>query len=167
MQRAAFPELQGRPRPRRHRRQPQSDRVVVGLKIATALAFAGLVGVIVLWANVTSNVADPAPIRPRVPSGQFDDAPATTTTTGPTVGHLIQGPDLRTETANIVGTASPTTPPPTSSRGRHTRPPRTTQPGFGLPEVGGACPAAGMYSFTRGFEPVVCQGNPPVWRRVF
>jgi hypothetical protein len=166
MQRADFPELQGQPRPRRHRRQPQSDRVVVGLKIATGLAFAGLVGVILLWASVTSDVADPAPVRPRVPSGQFDDAPATTTA-GPTAGHLIQGPDLRTETANIVGTASPAPPTTPSSRGHHTRPPRTTQPGFGLPEVGAPCPAAGMYSITGNYEPVVCQGNPPVWRRVF
>jgi hypothetical protein len=164
MQRVAFPELQGRPRPRRHRKQTKPDRVVVGLKVATALAAAGLLTVILLWANGTSDVADPAPVHPRVPSGQFDDAPATTTT-GPSVGHLIQGPDLRTETANIVGTATPA--PPTTSRGHHTKPPRTTPPGFGLPEVGATCPAAGMYSITEEFQPVVCQGNPPVWRRVF
>ena len=106
MQRVAFPELQGRPRPRRHRKQTKPDRAVVGLKVATALAAAGLLTVILLWANGTSDVADPAPVHPRVPSGQFDDAPATTTT-GPSVGHLIQGPDLRTETANIVGTPAP------------------------------------------------------------
>lgn len=167
MQRVSSPELQGRPRPRRHRRQPETDRVVVWLKVATALAAAGLLTVILVWANAGSEVADPAPAHPRVPSGGFDDAPATTTT-GPTIGHLIQGPELHTDTANIVGTATPTqAPPSTSGRSHHTRPPRTNQPGFGVPQIGGPCPATGMYSITQDFQPVVCQGNPPVWRRVF
>src|SRR5262249_1904091 len=48
MQRAAFPELLGRPRPPSHRRPERSDRVLAGLKVATFVAAAGLLGVIIL-----------------------------------------------------------------------------------------------------------------------
>src|SRR6266536_3465646 len=102
MQRAAFPELQGRPRPPRHRRQDKPDRVLIGLKIATFFAACGVVGVIVLLAVGGPDNARPAAAPPKGVTGQLgDDAPRSIPT--PTTPKLaIDPPALVTETTEIT-----------------------------------------------------------------
>ena len=76
MQRADFPELQGRPHPSRHRRQEKPDRVLIALKAATFLAACGVIGVIVLLASGGAEPAAPAANPPKIVKGQLgDDAP--------------------------------------------------------------------------------------------
>jgi hypothetical protein len=163
MQRAAFPELQGRPRPSRHRRQDKPDRVLIGLKIATFLAACGVIGVIVLLAVGGPGRPTPAAAPPKIVTGQLgDDAPQTIPTpTTPKVA--IAPPALRTETTEFTQA-------PTTSRSPRPAPPASpvTPPAQGLPVVGEPCPAPGMWSMTANYEPVYCYGGtPPRWRRVF
>jgi hypothetical protein len=163
MQRAAFPELQSRPRPSRHRRQDKPDRVLIGLKIATFLAACGLVGVIILLTVGGSQRPHPVAAQPKAPTGQTgDDAPRTTPT--PTEHPpVVAPPALRTEVAEITKTQ--TTP-------KAPKPAPPAQPGNpgpqNLPVVGQPCPEPGMWSVTANYEPVFCYGNsPPRWRKVF
>ncbi len=162
MQRAAFPELQGQPRPPRHRRPAKPDRVLTGLKIATFVAACGVIGVLVLLA--TSGPSKPASRAnpPKAGTGQVgDDAPRQQPT--PTAEQpVVEPPALRTETAEIKGA------PATSTAPRSAPHPTTTPPRQQLPVVGEPCPQPGMWSMTREFEPVFCYGDaPPRWRRVF
>jgi hypothetical protein len=161
MQRAAFPELQGRPRPPRHRRPEKPDGVLRGLKIATFVAALGVLGVVVLL--TTSSPSKPAARAnpPKVVTGQVgDDAPRQQPPTS--VQPVVEPPALRTETAEI--TRVPTSKPPTSTPS--TKPPKP--PKGRPPVVGEPCPQQGMWAMTDNFEPVVCYGDsPPRWRKVF
>jgi hypothetical protein len=163
MQRAAFPELQGRPRASRHRRPERADRVLIGLKVATCVAAAGLLAVVVLL--ITAGTGAPAakrsPSVPRIPSG--DDASATTTTTA------IAPPELRSDTAEIAGAAPTTT---TSQPRRSTRTPKPPrQPNIDFAVVGERCSSPGAFSVTREYEPVMCLRRSPTaeprWAPVF
>jgi hypothetical protein len=171
MQRAAFPELQGRPRPRRHRRQAHRDRVLIGLKIATFLAAGGLIGVVILWAGNGDGGNDLAkqqtPAVPKiVPSHPSDASP--TTTPPPT---MINLPALRTGTSQIVAQPPPPPPPPpTSAPTPPTQPPPPApDPPFAV--IGQPCPEPGMFYFTRDYQPAVCFSDPPDapprWHPVF
>jgi hypothetical protein len=163
MQRAAFPELQGRQRPSRHRRQDRPDRVLIGLKIATFLAACGVLGVIVLLAGGGSDSASPVGAPPKIIKGQLGDDAPQTIPTPVTPKAVVAPPALRTETAEITRTpsASKTPKPPRTA-------PPTTAPAPSLPSVGDPCPEPGMWSVTANYEPVFCYGNaPPRWRRVF
>jgi hypothetical protein len=174
MQRAAFPELQGRPRPPRHRRparpnQPnRSDRILIGLKVATFVAAAGLLGVIILLFTAGTNdpVATQAPAIPKIVPSPGDDAPGTGPTTTPT---QIAPPDLQNETAEIAGrpAITSTNRPPKPSR--TTNPPRST--GFNFAVIGGHCSNPGSFSVTREHQPVLCMRRSPVdeprWVPVF
>lgn len=166
MQRAAFPELRGRPRPSRHRRQEKPDRVLITLKIATFLAACGVIGVIVLLAVGGPDPAAPAAAPPKIVKGQLgDDAPQTPSTS--VTPNAVEPPALRTETAEITRTPTPT---PTSTSSTSSKPKKTVEPtpAPGLPVVGEPCPEPGMWSVTANYEPVYCYGNsPPRWRRVF
>ncbi|MCA1847018.1 MAG: hypothetical protein LC792_28265, partial [Actinobacteria bacterium] len=109
MQRAAFPELQGRPRPYRHQRPERPDRVLIGLKVATCVAAAGLLGVIVMLATAggTAPAARNSPAVPKIVPSPGDDAPgAGPTTTAPT---QIDPPALQNDTAEIAGQPTTTT----------------------------------------------------------
>ena len=163
MQRAAFPELQGRPRPSRHRRQDRPDRVLIGLKIATFVAACGLVGVIVLLMGGGSDVATSAAAPPKIGTGQSGDDAPRSTPTPVTPKAAIDPPALRTETGEITRA-------PTSSK--HPRPtsttPTTTAPAPRVPAVGEPCPEPGAWSMTPNFEPVYCPvDGTPRWHRVF
>lgn len=163
MQRAAFPELQGRPRPPRHRRPDRPDRVLTGLKIATFVAACGVLAVMVLL--FVGGPSHPAPRAnpPRTGAAQVgDDAPSQQPT--PTAEQpVVEPPALRTETAEIKG-APATSQSPTSTP--TTKPPR--KPRQSLPVVGEPCQQQGMWAMTENFEPVVCYGDSPArWRRVF
>lgn len=163
MQRAAFPELQGRPRPPSHRRQAKPDRVLLGLKIATFVAACGVLAMMVLL--VTGGPSNPASRAnpPKAATGQVgDDAPRQQP--APTAEQPVaEPPALRTETAEIKGAPSTSKAPKPTSVPVTT--PRRQQP---TPVVGEPCPQMGMWSMTENFEPVVCYGDsPPRWRRVF
>ena len=161
MQRAAFPELQGRPRPSRHRRQDKPDRVLIGLQIATFVAACGLVGVVILLAIGNSDKPVPAAATPRTPTGQSgDDAPRTIPTPS-TPTAIVAPPALRTETTEITRV------PPTTPKAKPAPPAKpATSPS--LPRVGEPCAEPGMWSVTASYEPVFCYGDaPPRWRRVF
>jgi hypothetical protein len=162
MQRAAFPELQGRPRPRRHRRKDKRDRVLTGLKLATFVAAAGLLGVLVLLATtgLQSQSADRSPSVPKFTPG--DDGPnyqpVPTTTT-------IDPPALNTDSAAIVGQPTTTTtprPPRTSSK-----PPQHQPPPIQFAVIGQRCNSPGAFSVTKDYQPVVCYrrfpGDDPRW----
>jgi hypothetical protein len=161
MQRADFPELQGRQRPSGHQRPGKPDRVLIALKVATFMAACGVLGVIVLLALGGPGPASPAAAPPKIIKGQLgDDAPQTIPTPA-TPKAVVAPPALRTETAEITRT-------PTSSK----LPAPTTQPPVppapSLPAVGQPCAQPGMWSVTPNFEPVFCSGDsPPRWRRVF
>lgn len=164
MQRAAFPELHGRPRPRRHRRQAEPDRVLIGLKIATFLAAAGLIGVIILLASAGGNgAAGRVPAQQRIGSGDDARPNEPAPTTPPTV---IEPPAMRTETSYIAGTPPPPPPPPP----KRPRPP-TTSPDPQFAVIGERCPQRGMFYFTKDRQPVMCYSptpnEPPTWRPVF
>jgi hypothetical protein len=163
MQRAAFPELQGRPRPSRHRRQDKPDRVLIGLKIATFFAACGVVGVIVLLVGGGPDKAAPAATPPKGVTGQLgDDAPRPLPT--PTTPKMaVEPPALRTETTEITQV-------PTTSKAPRQAPPApaATTPTPGLPVVGEPCPTPGMWSMTANYEPVYCYGDgTPRWHRIF
>lgn len=161
MQRAAFPELQGRQRPSRHRRQGGPDRILIALKVATFAAACGVLGVIILLARGGAGPVSPAAAPPKIIKGQLgDDAPQTIPAPA-TPKAVVAPPALRTETAEITRT-------PTSSK----RPAPATQPPAppapSLPAVGQPCPQPGMWSVTPNYEPVFCTSDsPPRWRRVF
>jgi hypothetical protein len=169
MQRAAFPELQGRPPRPRHRRPQKPDRVLLGLKIATFLAAGGLIGIIVLLASSTlpNQVAVPAE-NPPTQGQSGDDAPRPVPTTS-TEPLAIAPPALRTETARIDGRPAA---PPTS---RKAAPPPIEQPARPpartFPVIGEPCSPPGTWSVTREYQPVVCAstrpGEKPRWYRVF
>lgn len=162
MQRAAFPELQGRPLPSRHRRQDKPDRVLIGLKIATFVAACGLVGVVILLTAGGSDRPTQAAGVPKAPTGQSgDDAPRTSPTVS-TPKAVVAPPALRTETTQI--TQAPAAPKPPRPAPTHV----TAQPAPNLPVVGQPCTEPGMWSVTANYEPVFCYGDaPPRWRRVF
>ena len=164
MQRAAFPELQGRQRPPRHRRQDKPDRVLIGLKIATFFAACGVLGVIILLAG--GGPDKPTPGRaapPKIVTGQLgDDAPRPIAT--PTTPKIaVEPPALRTETTEITGAPTTSkTPRPAAAA------PTSTSPAPGLPVIGEPCATPGTWSMTANYEPVYCYGDgPPRWRRVF
>jgi len=162
MQRAAFPELQGRPRPSRHRRPDKPDRVLIALKIATFLAACGVIGVIVLLTVGGTGPAAPAAAPPKIVKGQVGDDAPRTIPTPETPAAVVAPPVLSTETTEITRS-------PTSSR---TAPPARNAPPAApaprLPVVGEPCPSPGMWSLTQNYEPVYCYGDaPPRWRRVF
>lgn len=138
----------------RHRRQNKPDRVLIALKVATFLAAAGLVGLIILWASGSGpDKAAPRPTSPTpVITQPGDDAPPTTTVT------TIEPPALRTETSTIA-LKPPPPPPNTPKPPPSTRP--TEPPGINFPVVGQPCPEPGMWSVTSNYEPVVCASNPP------
>jgi hypothetical protein len=166
MQRAAFPELQGRPRPSRHQRPGRPDRVLIGLKIATFIAACGVLVVMVLLVSSGPSSPTPRANPPRTGTAQAgDDAPSQQST--PTAEQPVaEPPVLRTETAEIKGVPATTSRPSTSTSTPTTTPSRRPRPR--LPVVGEPCPGAGMWSVTERFEPVVCYGDSsPRWRRVF
>lgn len=162
MQRAAFPELQGRPRPPRHRRPNKPDRVLRGLKIATFVAACGVLGVMVLL--VTGDPSSPAPrAHPKTGTAQAGDDAPRQQPAPPTGQPVVEPPALRTETAEIKGAAETPKPPTSTPTTKPSKRPRTR-----VPDVGEPCPQQGMWSMTENFEPVVCYGDsPPRWRRVF
>jgi hypothetical protein len=167
MQRAAFPELQGQPRPSRHRKPERPDRILIGLKVATGIAAAGLLTVVVLLisAGVEAPAANRSPAVPKIVPSPGDDAPAATTTST-----QLQPPDLQSDTQEIAGQPAPTT---TSRSPRPTRtqkpPPR--QPGFEFAVIGERCPKPGAFSITKESEPVMCFRRSPTdeprWLPVF
>lgn len=165
MQRAAFPELQGATRPRRHRRSDRRDRVLTGLKIATFVAAAGLLGVIILLATtgIQDNTADRSPSVPKFTPGddgpKYQPVPTTTT---------IDPPALNTDTAEIAGHPPVTTtthPPKTTSK-----PPRRP-PTFDFAVIGAKCSNPGAFSVTKDYQPVVCfrrfPSDDPRWYPFF
>jgi hypothetical protein len=156
MQRAAFPELQGRPRPFRHRRPERPDRVLIGLKVATCVAAAGLLTVIVLLATAGGNTpaARNSPAVPKIVPSPGDDAPGSTTTTVPA---QIDPPELQNDTAEIAGQPTTTNRPPKTSKTQ--RPPR--QPGFDFAVIGERCSNPGSFSVTREFQAVMCVRRSP------
>jgi hypothetical protein len=140
----------------RHRRQEKPDRVLVGLKIATVVAAAALVGLIIMWARGggESGEATPRSTAPKpVITQPGDDAP--TTTTPP----RMEPPALRTETSTIA--LKPPPPSSTSKPRPTTRPPQESGPGFAFAVIGKPCPEPGVWSVTSNYEPVVCASNPP------
>ncbi len=142
----------------RHRRQEKPDRLLVGLKIATVVAAAGLVGLTIMWASGgESGEATPRPTSPKPAITQpSDDGPTTTTTTTPP-SLRMDPPALRTETSTIA-----LQPPPASSTPKPrptTRPPQEPGPGFAV--IGKPCPEPGVWSVTSDYEPVICASNPP------
>ena len=162
MQRAAFPELQGRARPRRHRRAAKPDRVLVVLKIATAIAAAGLVGVIILLTGGHDTASSAK--RPAGSTGQSGDD-ATAEQTPSTQQLVIDPPALLTETASI---AAPRT--TTESKPPKPAPPKPTQ-NQGFAVVGQRCQNPGAFSVTSDYQPVVCMNDKPNgpdrWHPVF
>lgn len=162
MQRADFPELQGRPRTR-HRRQDKPDRVLILLKFATLVVACGLVAVVILITGGTDQPR-PAAAPPRIPTGQTgDDAPRTTTTVPTTTAPpVIAPPALHTEVASITRAAPATT----SSKAPKPPNPQNPPPNFAV--IGHPCPEPGMWSVTADYQPAFCYGNsPPRWRKVF
>jgi type IV secretory pathway VirB10-like protein len=167
MQRAAFPELQGRPRPPRHRRASEkSDRVLPWLKAATVVAAAGLLGVVILLATAGGgeSTARRSPTVPTIiPGGSDDGSRPATTTPVPT----MNPPVLLTETAEIAVTPPPAT--TSSSQPRPTSPqPRT--PEFQFAVIGEKCTPVGAFSVTRERQPVVCarrRGDGGRWVPMF
>lgn len=161
MQRAAFPELQGRPRTR-HRRQNKPDGVLIFLKFATLIVACGLVAVVIL---LTGGTDGPRPVAapPKASTGQTgDDAPGTSTMTPPSSVPVMAPPELRTEVAEITRVAPATT----SKAPRPSPTPQNPPQNFAV--VGHPCPDPGMWSVTANYEPVFCYGNsPPRWRKVF
>lgn len=171
MQRVAFPELQGRPRPRRHRKQPQPDRVVLGLKIATFLAGVGLLGVIILLAGSGPDGPDrsaaPAPAQATgAPGPSGDDAyvPRQRQTTPATV---IDPPAVRTDSSKVASKPTPTSKPPATTTSK----PPAGAGMTGFATIGERCDEPGAFSFTSAFEPVVCMSDspsdPPRWHPMF
>jgi hypothetical protein len=168
MQRAALPEPHGRPRRRRHRRSPEPDRILLGLKIGTFLAAGGLIGVIILLATGESNVADRAPTEQRIgaESRQPDDAPPPLTSRPAAPPTVLTPPTMRTQTANIAGPSSrppePAPAPPPAQR---------SEPAPEVAVLGEPCPQVGTFALTRNREPVMCYppsgGGPSRWNRVF
>jgi hypothetical protein len=139
----------------RHRRQSKPDRVLLGLKIATVVAAAGLVSLIIMVAaGGGTEVASPRPTSPDRPSTRpSDDAPAPTRP-------RLNPPELRTETTTIA-----IKPPPPSSAPKPrptTRPPAPAPgPGFAFAVIGKPCPEPGTWSVTSDYRPVVCARRPP------
>lgn len=168
MQRAAFPELRGSERPRRHRRKDRPDRVLVGLKIATSLAAAGLVGVVVLLLvssggdSREASVAPPA-VPTIIPATPDDDAPGfqPNETTSLTV---LDPPALRTETAEIAASPPPPPPPPPASTTSQPAPTTTRssrRADFQFAVIGEHCGDPGAISVTEDYEPVMCARRSP------
>jgi hypothetical protein len=164
MPRPAFPELQGRPRATRHRRQAKPDRVLLGLKIATFLAACGFIAVVVLLAGkASSDNATPRPPAPKPDTSQpSDDA------TPPTpVPAAVDPPALRTEMTSLTGKPAP--PPSAAPAPKPTTEP-SQPPDLIFAVIGQPCPEPGRWSFTRDYQPVVCASSPPGsqprWHRV-
>jgi hypothetical protein len=139
----------------RHRRQSEPDRVLLGLKIATVVAAAGLIGLIIVVATGGgTEVASSRPTSPKPPiTRPGDDAPTTTPL-------RLNPPELRTETSTIA-----IKPPPPSSTPKSrpsTRPPSPAPgPGFTFAVVGEPCPEPGVWSVTSDYQPVVCARQSP------
>lgn len=171
MQRVKFPELQGRPR-RRHRKQPHTDRVVLGLKIATFVAAGGLLGVVVLLAGSgqTDRSAAPQATPPTsAPGTSGDDAyePRQRQTDPPPV---IAPPAVQTESSTVApkpkpaATQAPKAPAQAAA-------PQAEAVQSTVPTIGARCDRPGTFAITGSFQPVVCRGNsptdPPRWHFPF
>lgn len=165
MRRRAYPELHGRPRRRRHRREPERDRILLGLKIGTFLAAAGLIAMVILLTTGGSDVADRvAEQRIGAESPPPDDAPPSTAPRPVSPPTVIAPPTVRTETAHIAG---PSSTPPSPSQ----PPPPQTAPEPQFAVIGEPCPEVGAFATTRNRESVMCypptRGGTSRWNRVF
>jgi hypothetical protein len=134
---------------RRQERDEQSKRGLLGLKIATVLAGAGLIGVIVLLvmaaASTDQPVSNGSPAVPKI-TASGSVAPTTTPTVDP--------PAVLTETTEAdAEPATPSEPPKPA--------PKTKRPRFEFAVIGERCSQLGAFSFTRERRPVVCTRRSP------
>jgi len=155
--------------PGRHRRPKRSDRVVLGLKIATFLVVAGLVGVVLLVVTGGADnhpAADRSPAIPKITPSRVPSSPAAPDETS--ASPVIEAPELQTQTEVIVAappppTVAPPSPPPPA-------PPPPPQQRLDFAVIGERCDDPGSFSITREQEPVMCvpsSRGSARWREMF